>query len=120
MGKFFKSMGRGLKLGFKTVTFHWKQYFCFFMAILAMEIMFGIVVMSSSKNIEQYISKTNSQYDYHFAMTNLPKEERAWFEQKINSLDVTPYSVKNENGFLYVEIHTDYELETAGPTRSVE
>ena len=62
MGKILRGLGREIKLGFKTVTYNFKQYICFFIAILAMQVMFGIIVMSSSNNIYQHEKKTIEDY----------------------------------------------------------
>ncbi len=125
MGKILKSMGRGLRLAFKTVTFHWKQYFCFFVAILAMQTMFGIIVMSSSKNVDEYTKTVESKYSWHFAMTNLDEGQRKYFEEKFeggSTKNLTPYvcysnSADTGAGILYMQILTEQlegkSLETA-------
>ena len=109
MGKLIRGLGREIKLGFKTVTFNFKQYLCFFLAILAMQIMFGIIVMSASNNIYQYEKKTLEDYDdpqngYHFAMTNLPKEVVDYYDGV--KLEQYGYYVRADDSFVYVYIDT--------------
>ena len=111
MGKLFRSLGREIKLGFKTVTFNFKQYFCFFVAILAMQIMFGIIIMSASNNMYQYEKKTLDDYDsydhgYHFAMTNLPEDARQYFAGKAREYESFGYYVRSSDGFVYVYVDT--------------
>ena len=105
MGKLFSSLGREIKLGFKTVTFQFKQYLCFFLAILAMQVMFGIIVMSSSNNIYQYEKKTMEDYDYHFALTNLSEKDRDYFGSS-RRFDAV-YEVDNSGAFVEVYINRD-------------
>ena len=105
MGKLFSSLGREIKLGFKTVTFQFKQYLCFFLAILAMQVMFGIIVMSSSNNIYQYEKKTTEDYDYHFALTNLSEADKKAFGSS-RRYDAV-YEVDNSGAFVEVYINRD-------------
>ena len=121
MGKIFKSMGRGIKLAFKTVTFHWKQYICFFIALLAMQIMFGIIVMSSSKSVADYTQTVQAQYDYHFALTNLSQSQRNTIRQRVEKTPYTPYIVLDEdNMFLKIYIDKYYDVENGSQKMSLE
>ncbi len=120
MGKLLKILGRELKLALKTVTFHWKQYVCFFFAILAVQVMFGVIAMSSSKNIEQYEQSVSSRYDYHFAMTNLPDEGAKKYFLDINKNAYNPYYVYEGETFVYVRIDPSNVEEEGGRTRSLE
>lgn len=111
MGRFLKNAGRNFRLAFKTVTFHWKQYFCFIIAILSMEVMFGIIVMSSSKNIDEYTAEVE-RYSWHFAMTNLSEGQRKTAISIIDKETITPYSYINSSetgaGILYISIDQYY------------
>lgn len=122
MGKLFKSMGRGIKLAFKTVTFHWKQYICFFIALLAMQVMFGIIVMSTSKSLDDYTETVQAQYDYHFALTNLTKSQRSTIQQKVEKAPYTPYIVTSEKDDLFLKIYIDkyYDTENGSQKESLK
>lgn len=107
MGKIFSTLGREIKLGFKTVMFHFKQYFCFYVAILAMEIMFGIIVMSSSNNIYQHKKNIEDDYDYHIAMTNLDEGQRDYYKLHKTIKNDPYYDVEVDDNFVYIRFNTD-------------
>ena len=107
MGKIFSGIWHEIRMAFKTVTFHFKQYFCFFLAILAMEVMFGIIVMSASNNLYQYEKTVNDDYDYHFSLTNLTEGQYNYFIQN-QQLKMNPsYTVSYDGTFVYVYIETE-------------
>jgi len=112
VGKILRGLGREIKLGFKTVTYNFKQYICFFIAILAMQVMFGIIVMSSSNNIYQHEKKTIEDYGdstsgYHFAMTNLPKDVVKYYDKL--DIEHLGYYITTDDNFVYVYIDTETE-----------
>ena len=110
MGKFFASILKEMKLGFKTVTFQFKQYICFYVAILAMQVMFGIIVMASANDIAQHKESVENDYNYHFVITNLPAESVAEFERGeiANSIDDSPYFSSNVvDSFVYIKMDPD-------------
>lgn len=118
MGKFFSSIWHEIKLGFKTVTFQFKQYICFYVAILAMQIMFGIIVMASANDIAQHRDTVNKDYSYHVVMTNLPESGVNQFKSgtiasKIENSEF--YDVDVDGSFVYVTFNPDAAGDQAKP-----
>ena len=112
MGRIFSGLWHEIKMAFKTVTFHFRQYFCFFLAILAMEVMFGIIVMSASNNMYQYEKSINDDYSYHFSLINLTEGQYNYFVEN-EQLRLNPsYTIDYDGTFIYVEINED-AIETA-------
>lgn len=103
-----------LKLALKSVTYHFKQYFCFYVAILIVETMFGIIVMSTSNNIYQYKANTMDDYDYHISLTGLTKGQKDYLYQDDELLNDERYSFYDEpNGDLFnVYVYMDEEMGT--------
>ena len=108
MGKFFSSIWHEIKLGFKTVTFQFKQYICFYVAILAMQIMFGVIVMASANDIAQHRDSVVKEYDYHVVLTNLPESGVSQFKsgtiaQRIDNNEFMDVDV--DGSFVYVSFN---------------
>jgi len=62
---------RNVKIAFKSVTFHYKQYICFFVAVFVVQMFFGIITMSSDNSNDIEYMLVNKEYDYHLVLKDL-------------------------------------------------
>ena len=75
MGKVLSYLKRNLKLAFKTVTYQFRQYLCFYIALFIVEMLFGIVVMTANNTAYLKKTSTDMEYDYHIVLTGLNKNQ---------------------------------------------
>ncbi len=95
MEKLFGYLKRNIKLAFKTVTFHFKEYLCFYIAILIIQTLFGIIIMSSSNSITTEKKEISSSYGYHIAFMNMNERQYTYFDRMLDP-DYNPKDYKNE------------------------
>ena len=80
MEKIIGYLKRNIKLAFKTVTFHFRQYLCFYIAVFIIEMLFGIITMSASNNLYSDKKETMDEYDYHLVLTGVNEKQFAYLE----------------------------------------
>ena len=80
---------QNLKLAYKTVTFHFKQYLCFFVGLFIIEVLFGIIVMSASNAMSLETDMTEESYDYHICIIGVNEAQYEYLE-KLRTLDYDP------------------------------
>ena len=71
MEQLFGYIRRNVKIAFKSVTFHYKQYVCFFVAVFVVQMFFGIITMSSDNSNDIEYMLVNKEYDYHLVLKDL-------------------------------------------------
>jgi len=67
----FSYIKRNVKIAFKSVIFHYKQYICFFIAVFVVQMFFGIITMSSDTSNDIEFKLVNEEYDYHLVLKDL-------------------------------------------------
>lgn len=75
LGKVISYLKRNLKLAFRTVTYQFRQYLCFYIALFIVEMLFGIVVMTANNTAYLKETSTSMEYDYHVSVTGLNKNQ---------------------------------------------
>lgn len=86
MEKLIGYLKRNIKLAFKTVTFHFKEYLCFYIAIFIIEMLFGIITMSASNNLYMDEKETTDNYNYHLVITGVNSRQYEYLE-KLRDID---------------------------------
>ena len=71
MSKVFEYLGRNLKIAWKSVFHGFSQYLCFFIAMIIVQVLFGMVSVSNDNNSHVEHDLYSEEYDYHMAVTNL-------------------------------------------------
>ncbi len=81
MGKVINRLKQNLKLAFRTVTYQFRQYLCFYIALFIVEMLFGIVVMTA--NNTAYLKKTSTEmeYEYHVSITGLNESQYKYMKK---------------------------------------
>lgn len=71
MSKIFEYFGRSLKIAWKSVFGSFGQYFCFFAAIIIIQVLFGTISISNDNNSNVEYQLIDEEYDYHVSLKNL-------------------------------------------------
>ncbi|MBQ7599263.1 MAG: ABC transporter permease [Clostridia bacterium] len=71
MSKLFEYLGRNLKIAWKSVFHGFRQYLCFFIALIIVQVLFGMVSVSNDNNSHVEHDLYSAEYDYDIALTNL-------------------------------------------------
>lgn len=75
MEKAISSLKKSIKLAFKSVFYHWKQYLCFFVSIFAVEMLLCLITISSDTNMGILSDFIEADYDYHLELKNLNDQQ---------------------------------------------
>ncbi|MBQ4066311.1 MAG: ABC transporter permease [Clostridia bacterium] len=69
--KIWEYLSRHIKIAFKSVFFNFKQYCCFFAAIFIIQLLFGMMAISSTNNNTVAYQQIEEEYKYHYVIRNL-------------------------------------------------
>ena len=69
--KFFEYLKRSLTIAWKSVFFNFKQYSCFFIAIIIVQILYGLMTVSAQNNNRIEYEHVTEEYDYHMVLKDL-------------------------------------------------
>ncbi|MBP3377316.1 MAG: ABC transporter permease [Clostridia bacterium] len=86
MERVLEYLGRSLKTAWKTVFFNFKQYLCFFVAIVIVQLLFGMMAVSNDNNNDVEYARVTEQYDYHMAFMGVNEPQYAVLSQGANEL----------------------------------
>ena len=66
---------RSLKIAWKSIFFNFKQYIFFFIAILIVQMFYGVMTISTDNNTLVEREFVKEYYDYHVLVTNLNEDQ---------------------------------------------
>lgn len=66
---------QNIKSAFRSVTFHWKQYLCFFLALLLIEVGFGVISLCTDAELSHAQRQIRENYNYHYEITGLNNDQ---------------------------------------------
>jgi len=69
--KVFEYLRRSLTVAWKSVFFNFKQYFCFFVAILIVQVLYGMMTVSADNNNHVEYQHVTEEYNYHMVLKDL-------------------------------------------------
>lgn len=67
---------RSVTIAWKSIFFNFKQYIYFFVAIIIVQMFFGVLTISNGNNQNIESEKVTATYDYHILVTNATAEQR--------------------------------------------
>lgn len=73
--KFFEYLKRSLTIAWKSVFFNFKQYVCFFIAIIIVQVLYGMMTVSADNNNNVEYNHITEQYDYHMVLKDLNEDQ---------------------------------------------
>lgn len=71
LGRLFEYLSRSLKIAFKSVFFNFRQYICFFAALLIIQMFYGLMYIAYANNNDVEYSHVTEEYDYHMVLRDL-------------------------------------------------
>ena len=71
MEKVFEYLKRSISIAWKTVFFNFKQYLPFFIAIIIVQLLYGMMTVSNDNNNNVEYRHVMEQYDYHMVLKGL-------------------------------------------------
>ncbi len=78
MEKAAEYVKRHFKAAWKSVFFNFRQYLCFFLAILIVEVLYGMMTVSNANNDAIEFAHIREEYDYHMALKGLNAHQAAY------------------------------------------
>lgn len=69
---------RHFTIAWKTVFFNFKQFLCFFLAILIVQVLYGMMAVSNANNDAIELAHISEEYDYHMAVKGLNAHQAAY------------------------------------------
>jgi len=76
--KVFEYLRRSLSIAWKSVFFNFKQYSCFFIAIMIVQVLYGMMTISADNNNHVEYQHVTEQYDYHMVLKNLNEDQATY------------------------------------------
>lgn len=76
---------RNIKLAYKSVLFHFKQYLCFYVALFIIQFLFGIIMMSTVSANHTRSYDVENRYDYHVCLVGVNEVQ---YKELINNREV--------------------------------
>lgn len=75
MEKLFEYLKRSLTIAWKTVFFNFKQYLCFFIAIVIIQLLYGMMTVSNDNNNNVEYQHIMEEYNYHMVLKGLNEDQ---------------------------------------------
>ena len=75
MEKVFEYLKRSITIAWKTVFFNFRQYLPFFIAIIIVQILYGMMTVSNDNNNNVEYQHVMDQYDYHMVLKGLNDDQ---------------------------------------------
>ncbi len=75
MEKVFEYLKRSLTISWKSVFFNFKQYVCFFIAIIIVQVLYGIMSISADNNNNVEYQHVTEEYNYHMVLKGLNEDQ---------------------------------------------
>lgn len=73
--RFIEYLKRSLTIAWKSIFFNFKQYVFFFIAVIIVQMFFGVMTISTDNNNLVERNSVSGEYDYHFLLTNLNEDQ---------------------------------------------
>ncbi len=71
MEKVFEYLKRSLTISWKSVFFNFSQYLCFFIAILIIQVLYGMMTVSADNNNNVEYQHVTEEFNYHMVLKDL-------------------------------------------------
>ena len=71
----FEYLKRSLTISWKSVFFNFNQYVCFFIAIIIVQVLYGMMSISNDNNNNVEYQHIMEEYNYHMVLKNLNRDQ---------------------------------------------
>ncbi|MBQ8185632.1 MAG: ABC transporter permease [Clostridia bacterium] len=75
MEKVFEYLKRSISIAWKSVFFNFKQYVCFFIAIIIVQLLYGMMTVSNDNNNYVEYQHVTEEYNYHMVLLGLNHDQ---------------------------------------------
>jgi len=73
--KVFEYLKRSISIAWKSVFFNFKQYVCFFIAIIIVQLLYGMMTVSNDNNNAVEYQHVTEEYNYHMVLLGLNHDQ---------------------------------------------
>ncbi len=80
--KIFEYLKRSLTIAWKSVFFNFKQYVCFFIAIMIVQVLYGMMTISADNNNHVEYQHVVEEYNYHLIIKELNEVQAYYLMEK--------------------------------------
>ena len=108
MSEYFRAVWKNIVLAYKSVRYHLRQYLCFFLAVFAVQVFFGVILFSKECSEALEYRYVTEAYDSHLILNGLN-------EKQYNVMLNGKYSTLLKNAAVHEIVSTE-EREEAGET----
>lgn len=109
----FEYLKRSLTIAWKSVFFNFKQYVCFFIAIMIVQVLYGMMTVSADNNNNVEYQHVTEEYNYHMVIKDL-NETQAFYlindEGAVFKSDVIYEVVKYDQNLNYMTQSNTYDV----------
>jgi len=106
--KIFEYLRRSLTTAWKTVFFNFKQYACFFIAIMIVQVLYGMMTVSADNNNHVEYQHVTEEYNYHIVLRELNEVQAYYLLEKENPV------FKSQKIFTIVDSEENMNYYTGG------
>ncbi len=78
--RIFEYLKRSLTIAWKSVFFNFKQYACFFAAVMIVQVLYGMMAVAADNNDHVEYKHVTDEYGYHLVVKDL-NEQQAYYLQ---------------------------------------
>lgn len=118
---------RNIKLAYKSVVFHFKQYLCFYVALFIIQFLFGLIVMSTVNTNHMRKQEITEKYDYHVCIAGLNEqqykyladEQYAATAREHEKLTLLRYETRYVGEYLRYDVYFLYENDFGDSPQSI-
>lgn len=112
--KVFEYLKRSLTVAWKSVFFNFTQYLCFFIAIMIIQVLYGMMTVSADNNNNVEYQHVTEEFNYHMVLKDLNQYQALYLvndEGTVFKSDVIYEVVRHDENLNYltgVETHDVY------------
>ncbi len=106
--KIFEYLKRSLTIAWKSVFFNFRQYVCFFIAIMIVQVLYGMMTVSADNNNHVEYQHVTEEYNYHLLIKDL-NETQAYY-----IMDKEEPVFKSQKFFEIVKVEENENYYTGG------
>ncbi len=97
--KVFEYLKRSIVMAWKSVFFNFKQYVCFFIAIIIVQLLYGMMTVSADNNNRVEYQHIMNEYNYHMVLKDLNEDQARYlltYEETVFKSDIIFHVVNSE------------------------
>lgn len=111
--KVFEYLKRSISIAWKSVFFNFNQYLCFFIAIIIVQVLFGMMTVSNDNNNNVEYQHVMEEYNYHLVLKGLNDDQARYLindEGTVFKSDIIFKAVASEQYYNYFTNEERYDV----------